>query len=130
MRYAEAVVSTLNETVPPRLTLMSVAKPWRLASPEPLTSHSLAGLPGLQFSASMALTGLPQLARAVPSWKDQATTAATMTNRAGAWPLLDPICIFYSNPRPRGCGVSEDRPTGHTTSDRGTRRGIGERGRS
>ena len=29
MRYAEAVVSTLKEIDPPRLTLMSVAKPWR-----------------------------------------------------------------------------------------------------
>ena len=45
---------TLNETVWPRFTLMSVAKPWRFASPAPLTSHSLGGLPVRQFSASMA----------------------------------------------------------------------------
>ena len=53
---------TLNETVSPRFTLMSVAKPWRLASPAPLMSHSPGGLPGRQFSASMALAGLPQSA--------------------------------------------------------------------
>src|SRR5262245_5784163 len=34
---------------------MSVAKPWMLASPAPLTSHSLAGLPGLVFSQATGL---------------------------------------------------------------------------
>ena len=56
------MVSILNEIVPPRLTLMSVAKPWMFASPAPLMSHSLEGLPALQFSASIALDGLTQSA--------------------------------------------------------------------
>ena len=50
IRYALAVVSTLNETVPPWSTLMLVAKPWIDVEPAPLTSHSLGGLPGLVFS--------------------------------------------------------------------------------
>ncbi len=52
-----AFVSTLNPTVSPRLTLMSVAKPWMLESPAPVMSHSLAGLPGRQFSATIAFAG-------------------------------------------------------------------------
>src|SRR5215213_6503000 len=55
-RYAPAVVLTLNETVWPLLTLMSVAKPWMLGSPAPPTSHSLAGLPGLEFSHTIGFT--------------------------------------------------------------------------
>src|SRR6185436_13216914 len=60
-RYAEALVAILKRTVPPRLTLMSVAKPWIDGSPAPLMSHSLAGFPGFEFSQAMALTtGGPQ----------------------------------------------------------------------
>ena len=50
-----ASVLTLNWTVAPWSTLMSAAKPWMLASPAPATSHSLAGLPALQFSATISL---------------------------------------------------------------------------
>ena len=32
---------------------MSVAKPWMLAEPAPLTSHSLGGLPGFEFSQTI-----------------------------------------------------------------------------
>ena len=39
------MVFTLNWMVPPRVTLMSVANPWMLASPDPEMSHSLDGLP-------------------------------------------------------------------------------------
>jgi hypothetical protein len=55
-----ALVSTLKSIVPPRLTLMSVAKPWMLSSPAPFTSHSLARFPGKQFSATISLGGLLQ----------------------------------------------------------------------
>ena len=77
MRYAEAVVLTLNCTVVPRLTLKSVGNPWMLASPDPLTSHSVGSLPGRQFSASMALAGDWQSACAVPTAATSATNAAS-----------------------------------------------------
>src|SRR5215468_6277990 len=64
MRDWAAGVLSLKKTVPLRLTLMSVAKPWMLASPAPLTSHCEEGLPGRQFSASMALAGEAQEAMA------------------------------------------------------------------
>ena len=51
-------MSILNSTVSPVSTLMSVAKPWIDASPAPLTSHSEAGLPGRQFSATISLSGV------------------------------------------------------------------------
>src|SRR5882672_3629287 len=47
----------LNEIVWPRSTLMSVANPWMLGSPQLLMSHSVAGLPGLQFSAMILFAG-------------------------------------------------------------------------
>src|SRR5262245_15556889 len=56
-RDCAAGVLSLKKTVLPRLTLMSVANPWMLESPAPLTSHCEEGLPGRQFSASMALAG-------------------------------------------------------------------------
>ncbi len=76
-RKADALVSTLNDTVPPRLTLMSVAKPWMLASPMPETSHSLAGLPARQFSATTALAGAPQVPPIPPVVKLTLTSAAS-----------------------------------------------------
>jgi hypothetical protein len=42
----------------PRLTLISVANPWMVVSPAPLISHSLEGLPGRQFSATIGLAGV------------------------------------------------------------------------
>src|SRR4029079_5366371 len=56
-----ALVSTLNVTVEPRSTLMSVAKPWMDESPAPLTSHSLAAFPARQFSATTAFGGAAQM---------------------------------------------------------------------
>src|SRR3954469_11886918 len=50
-----AVVVTLKETVPPLFTLMSVANPGIVASPDPLMSHSDFGLPGSWFSAGIGL---------------------------------------------------------------------------
>ena len=58
----DVVLFTLNETVSPWSTLMSVAKPCSAGSPAPVMSHSLEGLPGRQFSASIVLAGLGQLA--------------------------------------------------------------------
>src|SRR5437763_605836 len=60
--YARAGVLILNETVPPTLTLMSVANPWMVESPAvgPM-SHWLGGVPGLVFSQAIGLiTGGPQ----------------------------------------------------------------------
>ena len=48
-------MSTLNETVWPWSTLMSVANPWIALLPAPLTSHSEAGFPGLVFSQATGL---------------------------------------------------------------------------
>src|SRR3989442_6780618 len=36
---------------------MSVANPWMLGSPQLLMSHSVAGLPGLQFSVTILFAG-------------------------------------------------------------------------
>ena len=48
------MVLILKWTVSPWSTLMSVANPWMLGSPPPLTSHSLCGLPGFEFSQTIA----------------------------------------------------------------------------
>src|SRR3954447_1760156 len=50
-----AGVVTLNEIALPLLTLMSVEKPWIVASPDPDTSHSDGGLPASRFSAGIGL---------------------------------------------------------------------------
>ena len=55
-RYDDAEVSTLNPTVSPWSTLISVAKPWMELLPAPVMSHSLSGLPGLVFSQATGLT--------------------------------------------------------------------------
>ena len=48
---------TLNCTVCPALTLMSVAKPWISQSPAPqIASHSDAGEPALLFSHAIAFS--------------------------------------------------------------------------
>jgi hypothetical protein len=47
---------TLNRTVSPLLTLMSVVKPWMFEEPEPLTFHWLDGVPALVFSQATGLT--------------------------------------------------------------------------
>ena len=69
----------MKRTVWPWSTLMSVAKPWMLESPAPLTSHSLGGLPGLEFSQTIGLrTGGSQgAAEAVPVEKAVNTTASS-----------------------------------------------------
>ena len=54
-RYDVAVVLTLKLSVSPTLTLISVAKPWMVVLPEPLTSQVLLGVPGLLFSQATGL---------------------------------------------------------------------------
>src|SRR6266850_5338422 len=54
MRYADASVVILKFSVAPWLTLISVANPWMVASPDPTTSHCEAGLPGREFSHAIA----------------------------------------------------------------------------
>src|SRR5688572_10953714 len=56
---------------------MSVAKPWMASLPAPVTSHSDAGDPGRQFSASISFAGLAQLALAAGAAKSMAQAAAT-----------------------------------------------------
>src|SRR5438046_1137526 len=80
-RYAVEGVTTLKWTVWPLFTLMSVANPWMLGSPAPLTSHSLAGLPGLEFSHAIGFVmGGPQAPCARAS--DAKTSAKTAAMRA------------------------------------------------
>ena len=50
------MVFTLKPMVEPRLTLMSVAKPWIEALPEPVMFHSLLGLPVLVFSQATSFS--------------------------------------------------------------------------
>ena len=61
--YAVASVLILKLMVWPALTLISVAKPWILGSPAPapLISQLESGVPGKQFSASIAFAGALQL---------------------------------------------------------------------
>src|SRR4051812_10925662 len=58
-RHCLAFVLTLKRTVPPRFTLMSVAKPWIDVSPRSNVgmSHCEDGVPGRQFSRSMSFAG-------------------------------------------------------------------------
>src|SRR5436190_21149355 len=53
--YADAGVLILKLTVCPTFTLMSVAKPWIVASPAPVTSHTVSGVPVWLFSHATAL---------------------------------------------------------------------------
>ena len=55
-RYDDAGVSILKPSVSPTLTLISVANPWMVLLPAPLTPHSLSGVPGLVFSQATGLT--------------------------------------------------------------------------
>src|SRR6516164_2060315 len=54
--HADAVVWTLKFSVWPALTLMAVAKPWMVESPELLSFQSLGGSPGCVFSQATGLT--------------------------------------------------------------------------
>jgi hypothetical protein len=56
MVYADAVESILNDIVEPALTLICVAKPWSVASPELVIIQSLGGSPGWVFSQATGFT--------------------------------------------------------------------------
>src|SRR6478609_11437975 len=71
-RYDVAVVLTLKFSVSATSTLISVAKPWMVVLPDPLTSQALLGLPGLLFSHA---TGLARGA--------QGSAAASVPTRIG-----------------------------------------------
>src|SRR3954453_11571333 len=89
MWYDEAVVSTLNWTVPPTLTLIDVAKPWIVASPEPLTCQSVGASPVLLFSQAMTLvTGAAQGSAALAG----AACRPTSTMAAAATTATMPTC--------------------------------------
>ena len=70
----------MKPTVEPRLTLMSVAKPWMEALPEPVMSHSLLGLPGLVFSQAISLTTGASQAAAAAGTGTAATNATPKLN--------------------------------------------------
>ena len=54
-------MSILKSMRSPTLTLISVANPWIDASPAPSISHSCQGVPGLEFSQTIALASGLQL---------------------------------------------------------------------
>src|SRR5688572_25279007 len=62
---------------------MSVVKPWMFGSPAPETSHSLAGLPGFEFSQTISLaTGASQGPAAACPAAGPISTASAMTGGA------------------------------------------------
>src|SRR4051794_5858565 len=98
---------------------MSVANPWIDASPDPLTSHSLAGFPGFRFSQTIGFTVDPQLLCAWIAPPRPSSAAAAMIART---PSLSFMVVVSderglelvgrteharAGPRPRGrAGVS------------------------
>src|SRR2546430_2624514 len=80
-RYDVALVATLKLWVSPTLTLICVAKPWRLGSPAPVTLQAELGLPALLFSQAIGFTsgehGSATAAEAPP-------TTATPAKRSAA----------------------------------------------
>jgi hypothetical protein len=88
------VVVTLKRTVAPALTLMSVAKPWSVASPLPVMSHSLDGFPVRLFSQTIAFEPQP-CARGAELWVSAAASAASRPR------------VRRTNTCRRGCGSSD-----------------------
>ncbi len=70
------VVFTLNPMVEPRFTLMSVAKPWMDALPEPVMFHSVLGFPVLVFSQATSVSTGASHAAAAAGRGTAATNAA------------------------------------------------------
>src|SRR5438034_3741683 len=87
-RYDVAFVLTLNVMVPPWFTLMSVANPWMVGSPAPLTSHSLGGLPASAFSHTTALdNGGEHELCAATCWALRLGSATTTARTSSAMPI-------------------------------------------
>src|SRR4029453_3986310 len=82
----DAVVLTLKRTVSPLLTLMSVAKPWSVLSPDPVISHSDLGEPVWAFSQIVGFGQHWAKSRARPFWLSTAVIAARRAS-----PALIPI---------------------------------------
>src|ERR1700674_1599812 len=90
--YEVAGVLILKWTVSPTLTLISVANPWMVESPEKLIDQSLEGVPGREFSQPITLTrGGPQglvastgIGRIDPAIELPTASVATDTS-ATAW---------------------------------------------
>ncbi len=82
--YADADVSILNDSVSPTFTLMSVANPWIDGSPDPEMSHTDSGVPGLEFSHAITLTGGVQGSAAEADPEDSGTRAATRVRTTSA----------------------------------------------
>src|SRR5690348_5770098 len=79
-RYDVASVATLKLSVSPTLTLICVAKPCMLGSPEPVTLQAELGLPALLFSQAIGFTsgehGSATAADAPPTTATAARTSA------------------------------------------------------
>src|SRR5262249_32775114 len=107
MWYESAFVSILKCTASPRLTLMSVAKPWIDGSPaSPLgMSHCAWGVPGSAFSTWMGLSA--RAVDAVPSASANASETADPHERT-----VRPECerCMFSLPESRSEYISGARP--------------------
>src|ERR1700722_12108081 len=100
MVYAFASVLTLKVIVCPTFTLISVANPWMVGSPAPLTSHWLGGFPGRQFSASIGFAGAlqfcPKAAEEKP--KHTRTTHRKAKERTRVFIVFSPTRVDQQNP--------------------------------
>src|SRR3954451_18093789 len=89
-RYDLAGVFTLKRSVSPTLTLISVAKPWIAAVPDPLTSHVLCGVPVWVFSHATEVATAQGSAAAAAGTASPATSIAAGTISATRAQLTRP----------------------------------------
>src|SRR4029453_14299485 len=93
---------------------MSVAKPWMLGSPAPFTSHSLAGLPGSRFSATIRFCATVRfrarvlLSAPAPTATDTPAGSAPLTivQLYGGVPPLAVSVALYALPMAPGGSVA------------------------
>src|SRR5687768_10796457 len=124
MRYAGETVLILNDTVSPTLLLNSVANPWISGSPDPFTSHSVDGLPGSQFSATILFAGAahgstPRGAAisGSPASEARAHTAPAMTPILRSGPRDMAVLRTPALPR-AAAGARDKRSRGSATAGR------------
>src|SRR4051794_37378822 len=77
--YDLAGVFTLKRTASPTLTLISVAKPWMVELPAPLTSQVVDGVPGWMFSHATGVGAAQGSAAAAAGDTSPATSIAAGT---------------------------------------------------
>src|SRR5262245_48531284 len=78
---------------------MSVANPWMLASPAPLTSHCVAGLPGSAFSAAISFDPTETLSARVAVCAPALTrTVGLETPVAVGVPEITPVLALRASP--------------------------------